>query len=79
MEVASISPGPRIGWALHALLEEVLDDPQKNTETYLEDRAVALLVLTDEELRALGVQGKDRREEEEEKEVQMLHAKHHVS
>jgi putative nucleotidyltransferase with HDIG domain len=34
MEIGE-KPGPRIGWILHALLEEVLDDPTKNTEEYL--------------------------------------------
>ncbi|MDO8576598.1 MAG: CCA tRNA nucleotidyltransferase, partial [bacterium] len=36
-------PGPRIGWILHALLEEVLDEPKKNTEEYLEKRASELM------------------------------------
>ena len=30
-----IAPGPRMGWILSALLEEVLDDPAKNTESHL--------------------------------------------
>ncbi|HEV8666898.1 MAG TPA: CCA tRNA nucleotidyltransferase, partial [Candidatus Paceibacterota bacterium] len=32
MELTGEKPGPRLGWMLHALLEEVLDDPAKNTE-----------------------------------------------
>jgi putative nucleotidyltransferase with HDIG domain len=39
MEVTGEKPGPRIGWILHALLEEVLDDPAKNTREYLSSRA----------------------------------------
>ena len=72
-------PGPRIGWILHALLEEVLDDPQKNTEEYLKERAAKLMQLGENDLRTLGEAGKDRREEEDEAAVQQLRKKHHVS
>ncbi|MEK9153835.1 MAG: HD domain-containing protein, partial [Patescibacteria group bacterium] len=71
-------PGPRIGWVLHALLEEVLDDPQKNTEEYLKQRAQVLVQLTEVDLQKLGEAGKDRREEEDEAAIQKLREKHHV-
>lgn len=71
-------PGPRIGWTLHALLEEVLDDPTKNTEEYMKKRAGEFLTLSDEELRALGEAGKGKKQEAEEAEVRKLHEKHHV-
>ncbi|MBV9159569.1 MAG: CCA tRNA nucleotidyltransferase [Candidatus Kaiserbacteria bacterium] len=72
------APGPRIGWILHALLEEVLDDPRKNSDDYLESRAAALLKATDEELKALGEGGKERKAEEERAEISKLRAKHRV-
>ncbi len=72
-------PGPRIGWILHALLEEVLDEPQKNTEEYLEKRTRELMQLADTELRTLGEAGKDRREEEDQAAIEQLRKKHHVS
>ena len=72
-------PGPRIGWILHALLEEVLDEPQKNSEEYLEKRAVELMKIDDTDLRKLGEAGKDRREEEDEAAIKKLREKHHVS
>jgi len=72
-------PGPRIGWILHALLEEVLDEPAKNTEEYLEKRVAELMAIEDIELRKLGEAGKDRREEEDEAAIQQLRKKHHVS
>jgi RecB family exonuclease len=78
IEIAQITPGPRIGWVLHALLEEVLDEPKKNTEEILEARALELLKLNNEELRTLGEKGKDRRDEEDEAAISELHAKHHV-
>jgi tRNA nucleotidyltransferase (CCA-adding enzyme) len=79
MEVASISPGPRIGWVLHALLEEVLDDPSKNTEQNLESRTLELLKLEEEELKTLGEGGKERKEEEEKDAIAALRKKHHVT
>jgi putative nucleotidyltransferase with HDIG domain len=36
---AGENPGPRIGAILHALLEEVLDDPKRNSREYLISRA----------------------------------------
>ncbi|HCM43957.1 MAG: tRNA adenylyltransferase/tRNA cytidylyltransferase [Candidatus Kaiserbacteria bacterium GW2011_GWC2_49_12] len=72
-------PGPRIGWILHALLEEVLDDPKKNAEGYLKKRASEFSKLQDAELKKLGEAGKDRRSEEDEAAIQELRKKHHVS
>lgn len=71
--------GPRIGWILHALLEEVLDDPKKNTEEYLDNRASDMKEMSDTELRKIGEEGKARKEEEDEAEVAKLRQKHHVS
>src|SRR5665213_482813 len=68
--------GPRIGWILHALLEEVLDDPKKNTEEYLETRAIEMNKMSDIELRKIGEEGKARKEEEDEAEVAKLRQKH---
>lgn len=72
-------PGRRIGWILHALLEEVLDDPGKNAQEYLEARASELMKLPEPELQKLGEAGKDRREKEDEAAIQGLREKHHVS
>src|SRR3989338_1045147 len=74
----NISPGPRMGWILHALLEEVLDDPFKNTLEHLSEIAKSLNKLSDEALRALGEKGKSKREELEEEEITRLHKKHGV-
>jgi poly(A) polymerase/tRNA nucleotidyltransferase (CCA-adding enzyme) len=71
--------GPRIGWILHALLEEVLDDPKKNTAENLESTALNMAKMSDTELRAKGEAGKDRKEEEDEAEILKLREKHHVS
>ena len=79
IDILGDGPGPKVGWILHALLEEVLDDPTHNTTEYLHERAQALAALDVNELKQLGEQGKDRREEEDEKEVAALRKKHHVS
>ena len=71
-------PGPRIGWILHTLLEEVLDDPSRNSSEYLENRARELSKLPEGRLKTLGEKGKDRKEEQDEAEVQKLREKHHV-
>ena len=70
--------GPRIGWILHALLEEVLDDPGKNTEDYLENRVVELIELPEDHLKELGEQGKVRRDKEDEVAVDKLRKKRGV-
>jgi len=56
----------------------VLDDPDKNTKEYLEKRALELSKLPFDELKVLGEKGKDKLEEEDEKEVQELRKKRHV-
>jgi hypothetical protein len=73
-----IIPGPRMGWILHTLLEEVLDDPAKNTKEHLSELVKSLNMLGDAELKTLGDRGKEKKEELEEKEVEKLHSKHGV-
>ena len=79
MNVTHETPGPRVGNMLHALLEEVLDDPGKNTHEYMTSRAQELSKLSDEELESLGRAGKEKKELEDEKEVEALRKKHHVN
>lgn len=62
MDVTQETPGPKIGYVLHALFDEVLDNPQKNTEEYLDTQATLLMKLSVEELKALGKAGKDEME-----------------
>ncbi|HEX5774926.1 MAG TPA: hypothetical protein VFY28_03140, partial [Candidatus Paceibacterota bacterium] len=79
MDTFHVEPGPKIGYALHALLEEVLEDPRLNTEEYLDKRTQELLELPEEGLKKLGESGKKRREREEEQEIQEILKKHHVN
>ena len=73
-----VKPGPRMGWILHALLEEVLEDPTKNTIETLVSRVTELEKLSDTELRALGEAGKERKENADEAEIEKLNKKHGV-
>lgn len=73
-----MKPGPRLGWTLNALLEEVLEDPTRNNEPYLLEKSADLLNLGDNELKELGESGKKRREAAEEAELQKILDKHHV-
>ncbi|OGI63824.1 hypothetical protein A3A95_00040 [Candidatus Nomurabacteria bacterium RIFCSPLOWO2_01_FULL_39_18] len=73
-----IKPGPRMGWILNALLEEVLDAPEKNTVEHLSQLVKSLEALPDGALKALGDRGKEKKEELEEEEVAKLHEKHGV-
>ena len=59
MDVAQETPGPKIGFVLHALFSEVLDDPSKNTEEYLDAKAIELMKHDIETLKTLGEQGRD--------------------
>jgi tRNA nucleotidyltransferase (CCA-adding enzyme) len=59
----------RVGWILHSLLEEVLDDPKKNEKEYLSRRAEELNKLSDDELKAIMTRAREK-EKEAEKEVE---------
>lgn len=74
-----LKPGRKMGWVLHALLEEVLDDPTLNTREYLEKRALDLYALADAQLQKLGQAGQEKKEEQEFQEVKKLNRKHKVA
>ncbi len=78
MEVTQETPGPRIGFILHALLEEALDSPELNTPEYLQNRAVELSKITEEELLSLGKKGKGKKEAIEAKEIAEIRKRHWV-
>jgi poly(A) polymerase/tRNA nucleotidyltransferase (CCA-adding enzyme) len=74
----NMKPGPRMGWTLHALLEVVLENPEKNTIEDLTEKVKELDNLNDEELKTLGEAGKSARDEADEKEIEELNKKHGV-
>jgi poly(A) polymerase/tRNA nucleotidyltransferase (CCA-adding enzyme) len=78
MELTGLKPGHKIGYILHALLEEVLDDPAKNATEYLESRITELSALSDEQLIALGEKGKQRKVSREKEAVKKIREKYWV-
>jgi poly(A) polymerase/tRNA nucleotidyltransferase (CCA-adding enzyme) len=73
-----IKPGPRMGYILNALLEEVLSNPEKNTVEKLSELVKSFSKLSDTELKVLGDKGKEKKEELEQEEIKKLHTKHGV-
>ncbi len=78
IDVTHETPGPKIGFILHALLEEVLDDPTLNTKEYLEKRTLELAKLPDAELKKLGEKGKEKKDEKEAQEIEEIRKRHWV-
>jgi len=75
LKMFDIKPSPKIGWILHALLEEILDNPKLNTEKYLQKRAGELLKLPEEKLKKLGEAGKEKKDIEEKRELKEIKKK----
>ena len=78
MKMLGIAPGPKVGHVLNALLEEALDDPQKNRREYLETRIGELGKLSDEELVALREKAETRVELLEDQREQEIKKKYYV-
>ena len=66
MEVTRETPGRRIGLILNALMGEVLETPEMNTEEILATRSTELAKLSDKELVDLAKKGEELVEEEQE-------------
>jgi putative nucleotidyltransferase with HDIG domain len=73
-----MKPGPRMGWMLHALLEEVLENPALNTIEKLSERVKDLDEQDDETLKKLGEKAKQQKDLAEQYEIEKLHQKHNV-
>lgn len=78
-ELFHVKPGPRIGHILNALLEEVLEDPKKNTLKYLDEKTAHLLTISDTDLEKLSISGKEAQKRREQEEIEGILAKHHVN
>lgn len=78
MEIAKLDPGPIIGHILHALLEEVLEDPKLNDEKILQEKAINLAKLSEKELKEIGDKGRERKEDIEEKNIKEIRGRYHV-
>ncbi|MBI4136400.1 MAG: CCA tRNA nucleotidyltransferase [Candidatus Vogelbacteria bacterium] len=73
-----LKPSPKIGYILHALLEEVLDNPSLNTESFLRNKAKELALLPDEQLKKIGERGRGKKESIEQEELEKIRGKYGV-
>ena len=71
-------PGPKIGFILNALFNEVIDDPKKNTEEYLKEKCLELNRLDIKEIKKLSESGKEKMEEENENKKKEIKSKFRV-
>ena len=71
-------PGKKLGYVLHALLEDVLETPEHNTEEYLDNRTKELLALEISELEELAAKGKDKQAAEEAAALKAIAREHKV-
>lgn len=78
MKLLNLNPGPKIGMMVSALMNEVLENPEKNKKEYLEKRVKTLDRLSEEELAKLGQEGKIKLAEEEAREIKKIKEKHYV-
>jgi len=78
MEHLRIASGPRVGMILGIILEEVLDDPKKNEESILLQRAQELNNLDENKLKEMAMQAKTIKQEFEEEAEKKIKQKHKV-
>jgi len=78
MDITGEKPGKKLGYILHALLEEVLVDPRKNTAEYLENRTKDFILLDEIELQKLAEAGKEKQAEEEASALKDIAREHRV-
>ncbi|OGM92405.1 hypothetical protein A2755_01420 [Candidatus Wolfebacteria bacterium RIFCSPHIGHO2_01_FULL_48_22] len=79
MEELGLNPGPKVGWIMSVLLEEVLDDSKKNSKEKLFERARELDAMSDAELIKLQKKAKDRKEEFEQGVEEEIKKRYRVS
>jgi len=76
MDYLKILPSPKLGMIIGILLEDVLDDPTRNNEKYLQGRAEELNRLNENELAEMAKKAKETKQEferEEEREIKKRH------
>jgi tRNA nucleotidyltransferase (CCA-adding enzyme) len=78
MRILKLSEGMRVGWIIIALLEEVLEDPGKNTPEHLEKRMKELNKLSDAELKKLAARAREMKDEFAEEAEAEIKKKFHV-
>lgn len=78
MRITGLPQSVKVGRIIAALLEEVLEDPEKNKKEYLEARTVELDKLSAKELDELYRKSQERKDELEGEAEEEMKKKHHV-
>jgi putative nucleotidyltransferase with HDIG domain len=78
MEITGEKPGKKLGYLLNTLLEEVLTNPGKNENEYLEARVLELNKLDEASLMTLASVGKAKQAEEEAAALKAIAREHNV-
>ena len=78
MKILGIAPGPKVGHVIEVLLQEVIDDPAKNTPDGLEKRILELGKLADEELIKIAEDAESKVEMTEDERISSIKAKYYV-
>jgi hypothetical protein len=78
MKILNIQPGPKIGNILEVLLQEVIDEPARNTHENLESRTKNLAELSREELIKIAKEAESKVEMVEDERVGEMKAKYYV-
>lgn len=78
MRIAGIPQSPRVGEIIAALMDEVLEDPARNTREHLEARIAELSKMGDAELRALAASGREKMREEDAAIEETIKTRYHV-
>lgn len=78
MKILSVQPGPKVGHILEVLLQEVIDDPMRNTHENLELRTKDLGRLSDEDLIKIAEEAESKVEMVEDERVSDIKAKYYV-
>jgi len=79
MKILKIEPGPKIGYILNILLDEVLDDPQKNKKEYLTSQILNLDKKPLKELEKMYQMAQAKTREVAEEEFRSIKSKYRVS
>jgi poly(A) polymerase/tRNA nucleotidyltransferase (CCA-adding enzyme) len=78
IELLNIKPSPKVGFILHALFEEVIENPDLNTGEYLVKKTLELGKMSDTNLKKLGEKGREIKVKEEKERVKKIRGKHFV-
>ena len=78
MKILGIPQSKKVGQVLEVLLQEVIDNPAKNTREMLEERVRELGGLSEEELIRIAKEAESRTELAEEQRISEIKGKYYV-